>query len=311
MTNANTLANLLYSYTYQSDGVTVADVTNANANEKQWLALAITQALQEMHRVAPGLFKRRAGITLSAPITGTATVVNGATTITPVTLGVPNSGCTVRFGAQSLDNEIEWAGGAYQLRRPHDGPSGTLEATLWHDCWVSADGGAFENVLGDVLANGRPIVVARTLDEVELCRFRWGSDYGLGQPLMSRRRFAGYVLAVVLEEWASPFSNKIEMRLRFTPMPGAQTVIDANLQAAAPTISTANLLDPSVTFQVPASLDESIVVPIALKKWSLSPFFRTESARKGIDEQYAAALERLGSFRGHQEARASIRVSGY
>ena len=53
-TNANTLANLLYSYTYQSDGVTAADVTNANANEKQWLALAITQALQEMHRVAPG-----------------------------------------------------------------------------------------------------------------------------------------------------------------------------------------------------------------------------------------------------------------
>ena len=137
------------------------------------------------------------------------------------------------------------------------------------------------------------------------------TDYGAGQPLMSRRRFAGCVLAVVLEEWASPFTHKIEMRLRFTPMPGAQTVIEADLQAAAPTISTANLLDSSVMFQVPASLDESILIPIALKKWSLSPFFRSESARKGIDEQYATALDRLGSFRGHQEARACIQVNGY
>jgi hypothetical protein len=144
-TNANALANLLYSYTFQQDGVTPVSVANASSSEQQWLALAITQAIQEMHGIKPDAWRERPGITLSAPITGTATVTFGSTACTLGTLTVPNDGCTVRFSS-GIDNELNSNGsGGYVLRRPHDGDS----ATLWQDCWVAADGTQYENVLGE------------------------------------------------------------------------------------------------------------------------------------------------------------------
>jgi len=226
----------------------------------------------------------------------------------------------VRFSS-GIDNELNSNGsGGYALRRPHDGDSGTLTATLWQDCWVAADGSQFENVLGDVLANEVPIVVARTLKEVEMCRWRYPWwDYGAGN-LQTRLRFAGRVLAVVFEPWASPATNQIQTRLRFTPMPAAQTVIDANLQVAAQVVSIADILadgvtgsppPPVVPFWTPANLDESILAAIALQKWTISPFFRTDSARKGIDLQYTRAVDRLRDFRRHQEAQGGIEIRGW
>jgi hypothetical protein len=317
-TNANALANLLYSYTFQQDGVTPVSVANASSSEQQWLALAITQAIQEMHGIKPDAWRQRPGITLSAPIAGTATVTFGSTACSLGTLTVPNDGCTVRFSS-GIDNELNSNGsGGYVLRRPHDGESGTLTATLWQDCWVAADGTQYENVLGDVLANEVPIVVARTMKEVEMCRWRYPwRDYGAGN-LQTRLRFAGRVLAVVFEPWTSPFTSQMQTRLRFTPMPAAQTVIDANLQVAAQVITAADILadgvgsDPApVTFWTPAGLDESILTAIALQKWTISPFFRTDSARKGIDLQYTRAVDRLRDFRGHQEAMAGIEIRGW
>jgi hypothetical protein len=321
MTNANALANLLYSYTFQQDGVSAVNVANANASEQQWLALAMTQAIQEMHGIKPDAWRQRPGITLSAPISGTATVTFGSTACALGTLTVPNDGCTVRFSS-GIDNELNYdaANSAYVLRRPHDGESGALTATLWQDCWVAADGTQYENVLGDVLANEVPIVVARTMKEVEMCRWRYPWwDYGAGN-LQTRLRFAGRVLAVVFEPWVSPFTNQIQTRLRFTPMPAAQTVIDANLQVAAQVVTVADILADGVTgdpppavvpFWTPAGLDETILADIALKRWSKSPFFRTDSARKGIAEDYVKACDRLRDFRGHQEAMGGIEVRGW
>lgn len=313
--NANALANLLYSYTFQQDGVSAVDCSNANASEQQWLAISITQAIQEEHGIKPDAWRQRPGITLSAPLSGTATVTFGSTACTLGTLLPPNDGCTVRFSS-GIDNELNYnaKNSVWVLRRPHDGATGTLTASLWHDCWVAADGAQFENVLGDVLANEVPIVVARTMQEVETCRWRfpWW-DYGGGN-VQTRLRFAGRVLAVVFEPWSSPFTNKIESRLRFTPMPGAQTVIDANLQVAAQAVSIADILatgGAAVSFWTPAGLDESILAAIALQKWTISPFFRTESARKGIDLQYTRAVDRLRDFRGHQEAMAGIEIRGW
>jgi hypothetical protein len=225
------------------------------------------------------------------------------TAVTLGTLTVPNDGCTVRFSS-GIDNELNSNGsGGYVLRRPHDGASGTLTATLWQDCWVAADGTQYENVLGDVLANEVPIVVARTMKEVEMCRWRYPWwDYGAGN-LQTRLRFAGRVLAVVFEPWTSPFANQIQTRLRFTPMPAAQTVIDANLQVAAQVVSASDILNTEtpVPFWTPANLDESILAAIALQKWTISPFFRTDSARKGIDLQYLRAVD--GAYTGRPSRR--------
>lgn len=310
---ANALGTLMFAYSYQQTGTTAPDIANAPAAHQQWIANSITKAIQAMHGAKPDAWRRRPGITLVAPITGTATVTTGSTAVTLGTLTVPNDGCTVRFSS-GIDNEINSDGsGGWQLRRPHDGLTGTLQATLWHDCWPAADGVTYENILGDVLANEVKIIVAATLDEVELNRFSFPwFDYGRGSA-QTRLRLAGRVLAVVFEPWANPNSSQIQTRLRFTPMPDAQTVIDANLQVASQVITVANLLatSPYIYFQTPAHLDESILQPIAMKKWSSSPFFRTDDARKGIDEEYKEALNRLRDFAGQQDARPRVIVHGW
>src|ERR1700722_7298048 len=106
-TNANTLANLLYSYTFQQDGVTPVSVANASSSEQQWLALAITQAIQEMHGIKPDAWRQRPGIPLATPVSGTATVTFGSTACALGTLTVPNDGCTVRFSS-GIDNELNY-----------------------------------------------------------------------------------------------------------------------------------------------------------------------------------------------------------
>jgi len=55
----------------------------------------------------------------------------------------------------------------------------------------------------------------------------------------------------------------------------------------------------------------NMLVPIALKRWSLSPYFRTEAARKGIDDEYKLAVERLRNLRPHQEAMSGVIIRGY
>lgn len=312
---ANALANLLWSYSFQQDGTSAVDVSTANANQQNWLALCITQAIQEMHGMKPDAWRQRPGITLLGPQTGTVTVTNGSTACTLGTLVPPYDGCTLQMEG-SQDNELNYnpKTSLWVLRRPHDGPTGTISGNLYMDCWVATDGTAFENVLGDVLANGIPIITARTMKEVEMCRwmYPWW-DYGAGY-VQTRKRFAGRVLAVVMEPWVSPWTNLMENRLRFTPMPFGQTVIDANLQVAAQVITVANMLatgGSAVNFWTPALLDESILADIALKRFSKSPWFRTESARKGIAEDYALACDRLRNFRGQQEAQASIEIRGW
>lgn len=313
-TDANSLAILLYGYTFMQDGVSAVNPSSANASQQQWLAMVITQAIQEMHGINPDCWRQRPGITLVAPITGTITATFGSTAVTLGTLTIPNDGCTLRFSA-GFDNELNYdaATTSYVLRRPHDGATGLQTATVWHDCWVATDGTQYENVLGDVLANEIPIEVARTLKEVELSRIipPWW-DYGAGW-MNGRKRFAGRVLAVVMEPWASPFKTQMQTRLRFTPMPGWQTVIDANFQVAAQVVSVADILNTStpVTFWTPAKLDETILADIALKRWAKSPYFRTESARKDIQLDYEKAVDRLRDFRGQQSACAGVEIIGY
>lgn len=315
MLTINSLANLLYNFTAQPlNGTTVSDVANANANDLLWLATTITSALQNMRGINPDLWRERPGITLAAPQIGTATVTFGSTSCTLGTLLPPSDGCTVRF-SQGLDNELNFdsKNSVWVLRRPHDGVTGLQSAQLWQDSWIAADGTVYENVLGDVLANEIPIVAARTMNAVELSRIipPWW-DYGSGW-LNGRKRFAGRILAVVWEPWASPFTNQIQTRLRFTPMPAWQNVIDANFLVAAPTITPANIqaTSPAVPLQTPAGLDESITLAFALNEWASSPTFRVESSRKGIAERYAKAEARLRDWRGQQSAKAEVMIHGW
>lgn len=295
---AKALADLMYAYIDQSGTAgPTGDVTNGTAAEKSSIALSMTQAVQEARKLNPSLFSRRVGTVLRAATSGTITVTQYATAATLGTLVVPNDGCTLRI-AQGLDNELDQnpSDSSYALRRPHEGSTGMQTAELWNDCWVVDDGTNYEGVLGTVTADGRPLEEVRSANQLD--RFRLINDYGT--PTYSRRRTTGIVAAVACEQWASPFVKRIQTRLRFAPMPASQTVIEADLIIATPTFTTANMIDTSITFQIPQQIDEYLLFPLAMKKFMASPMFRApKETRAELDEQYKAAVETLKSLRGH------------
>lgn len=305
-TGAKSIADLLFAYVDQSGVAGPSfDATNGSSAEKAFIALALTQAVQEARKLNPGVFVQRPGIVLRAPMSGTITVTQYSATVTLGTLPAPpNDGCTIRIDG-GLDNELNVTAtpGTYQLAREHEGASGTVNAMLWHDCWMPADGTTYEAVLGDVRANGRPVGVANSADDLDA--FRLFSDFG--QVQMARTRTAGCVRAVLVEQWASPFAKKIQTRLRFGPMPEAATVVAADLVVAAPAFTAANILSTTLTFQIPQQLDETLLFPIALKKFSMCPVFRAGAEiRREINEQYAAAVNTLKMLRGHYAAQNSV-----
>lgn len=298
----NALANLLYAYIDQSGtSGPSGDVGNGSATEKRFIALAISQALKDARKLAPALFTQRPGIVLRAPISGTLAVTQYSPAATLDTLTVPNDGCTVRIGSDGLDNELNVTAtpGTYALRREHEGATGTATATLWHDCWVAADGASFEGVLGDVRANGRPLDVVTSSEELDA--YRLFNDFGTVS--LARVRPAGEVRAVLCEQWASPFAKKIQTRLRFAPMPDRATVIDASLIISAPVIADSDLASTAITFQIPQALDETLLFPLAMKRFLSMPVMRADQAvRQMLIDQAAEAANTLKLLRGHISA---------
>lgn len=292
------LADLMFTYIDQSGtGGPSGDVTNATAWEKASIALCMTQAVQEARKINPSIFTRRVGTVLQAASSGTVTVTQFSTAATLGTLVVPNDGCTVRISS-GLDNELDQNpnDSSYKLRRPHEGASGSQTAQIWNDCWVVDDGTSYEGVLGTVTANGRPIEQVRSADQLD--RYRLINDYG--QPTYARLRTTGIIAAVMCEQWASPFVQKIQTRLRFAPMPASITTIEADLVVAAPKFAAADLVSTSLTFQIPQQIDELLLFPLAMKRMMAQPTFRApKETRAELEEQYKGAVEILKSLRGH------------
>jgi hypothetical protein len=307
----NSLANAMFPYIDQSGTAGPSgDVANAAPAEKTSIALAITQALQETRQLNPAIFSRRTGTTLPGAAAGTVTVTNGSDAVTLGTLPAPaNDGCTIRIDG-ALDNQLNRnpndSPGVYHLARPHEGASGTFSASLWNDCWNVDDGTTYESILGAVKANGRPIEQVRS--EEQLLQYRLVPDFGV--PAFNRIKQAGIVFAVMGEAWASPYTHRIELRLRFYQMPAAQTVIEADLVVAAPTIAAGDLATTTANaFQIPQQLDEILLFPIAMKKFMAQPTFRAPAeTRNALDEQYKAAVEHVRHLRGFYGAHARIDV---
>jgi len=295
---AKNLADLMFAYVDQSGtSGPSGDVTNATAADKASIALCMTQAVQEARKINPSLFTRRVGTVLQAAASGTITVTQFSTAATLGTLVVPNDGCTVRI-ASGLDNELNQNPGdsSYKLRRPHEGASGLQTAQIWNDCWVVDDGTTYESILGTVTANGRPIEEVRSANQLD--RYRLINDYG--QPTYARLRTTGIVAAVLCEQWASPFVNKVQTRLRFAPMPASLTTIEADLVIAAPKFSSTDIVSTSITFQVPQQIDELLLFPLAMKRLMAQPTFRAPAeTRKELEMQYQGAVETLRTLRGH------------
>lgn len=279
------------------------------------VATAITGAMQEVFDAAPDeMRERRVGSVLHAPASGTVSVAQFGTTITNFA-GAQSymPGCTLRLAGDPQDNElgpqaVDGDGnpieGQYSLERPYMGPGGdNIAASIYHDS-LTLDPGVDHVNTPVELPNQAPLYAAN--DRLDF--MRW-----LGVPLVTDaagnamgfpfyyyyQRTVSRPRAWFAEGWYDPSQAQYVKRIRFGPMPDTNYPVAYRVAMCPPRYSKSdiavdfeggNYADPQTLIPVSNSWVETILLPVALQRFTAHPAFKNESAKAEIGRQYKQAL---------------------
>jgi hypothetical protein len=274
---------------------------------------ALNSALQELYGDgAPWMRKGSEGFLLHPPQAATVTVTAGGKS---ADFGDDwqdwFTGCTCRINGASVDNVITTAheGGTATLLFPHDGPSGDASVTIYHDSLTLP--ATVCNVMRPVSVKGEhfltPVNGPAKLDgylanEHDYDFDRRVSTTGAHTYLPKGQCLGTPSLYTVDTHTADEMASPV-LRLRLSPAPDRQMLLEARVQYAAPDLSNYGYDD---VLPVPFQYAESILLPIATQILSGSPFFRNTSAAGEIARQYSRALELAKS--STPQAASSIRL---
>lgn len=262
---------------------------------------AINAAMQFLFsNHAPWARRGTHGFILHAPATAAATVTYGSTVI-----GFGGAwldwfeGCACRVSGSSAENRIRGIDpdtNEVTLELPHDGATGSATVTLYHDSLT------LPHEIGEVLS---PVCIkgASMLAPVPSVTHLPGysveswEDYGMqdrvtrlpvlpqvGTTTSTPRRYC------VDSHQHTPYSMPA-FRLRIFPAPAGTCLLEARVRYAVPIFSLDD--NPGSDLPIPHGYAESILVPVAEKHLTRSPFFRNDSARKGIEDAYTQAVTML------------------
>lgn len=110
---------------------TVDDLAALNPGDRLELLDAINGSLQRLHSLAPHHSKISIGsIRLAAPTTVSMGVTEGSNEFTSYAAVAADFGCTIRIEGDSIDNQVV---DSNELLHPYAGPTGTVNAVIYHD----------------------------------------------------------------------------------------------------------------------------------------------------------------------------------
>jgi len=274
---------------------------------------AVNGALQEIHNVSPcSQYYRRVGAILQAPAPVTVTVTHNSN-ICSLTGWQPwMAGCSIRIDGNPVVNELISPG---KLRRPYDGPSASnLAAIVYNDCIIQKS---------DVVGIRGPIELPqiRLLDapgsREQFYQYEWNQvivdDYGRGWARVGiSAKIPAQPRAFLVDTEAT--DNGMQIRLQVLPVPDQQYLLHYGVITNAISITTAdvvtldnngalvldgsnNPVDPETYFNIPGAWDESVLLPMALKRFSAMPNFGNGNplAAQEIDRQHKAAVDIIQS----------------
>lgn len=262
---------------------------------------AINAAMQFLFsNHAPWTRKGTHGFILHAPTTAAVTATYGSTV-----LGFGDGwqdwfeGCACKVSGSSAENRIRGRDedtGEVTLEIPHDGTTGAATVTIYHDSLTLP----FE--VGEVLA---PVCIkgATMLSPVPSVTHLPGytvdswEDYGMEHRVTrwptlpdvasttgTPRRYC------VDAHQHTPYSAP-QFRLRIFPAPASSALLEARVRYTVPVFDLNS--DTNSALPIPHDYAESILVPVAEKHLTRSPFFRNDSAKQGIEDAYAQAVTML------------------
>jgi hypothetical protein len=267
------------------------------------VATAITGAMQEVFESAPDeMREQRMGSVLYAPVSATVSAAQFSTAIGNfAAFQSYMPGCTVRLAGDAQDNELV---SQTALARPFMGTtSSSIAITVFHDC-LTLDPGV-DHVSPPVeLPNQAPLYAAN--DRLDF--MRW-----VGVPLITDpsgnaidfpfyyyyQRTVSRPRAWFAEGWYDPAQTQYIKRLRFGPMPDTSYPVAYRVALCPPRYTSADIAapgdntyaDPGAVIPVSNSWVETILLPVALQRFTAHPAFKNESAKAEIARQYKLAIE--------------------
>lgn len=243
----------------------------------------VNGALQEVHKVSPcAMYYRRVGTFLRAPAEVALDLSNASQAVTVYGWQDWMLGCSVRIAGGVVVNEFL---SETMLRRPFTDASQTgVSATVYNDCIVVNATDA------DVLGIKEPVEIPQIRlltaagSRKEFYRYEWnpmlGDDY--------KRAYARF--AATPKAPAQPMAYFVDTEqtgegtqicLRVLPMPDQLYNLHYGVVTNAFAISPADVgsfgpdpwLEQGTAFNLPGVWDESVLLPMAVKRFSGTPLF--------------------------------------
>lgn len=216
---------------------------NLSDGDKAAMAIAITQALQEVFGLGPTtISEQQYGTTLRAPTNVTFNATQFSTTISAfATWASWMEGCTIQ-GSDGEDNELL---SATELLRPYTASTGAVSATVYADAiklpsWV-------KNTMGPVWTP--PVPELQPASNREEFRFwqsphQWGHWKRHGWPVLtSRQKHSGIPCVYLVESRYDPTTGALPLFMRFNPMPGQAYPITFRVKRKPPVIVADDITD--------------------------------------------------------------------
>jgi hypothetical protein len=289
----------------------VATLAAASTLQKDRIAKDITAALQTIYSLAPSIYRRRDGAIIAAPIKVSVTVANGTTALTCATALVDGSTIKIQ-GDPTMFNEVRIQGSTKYLRIPFNGISGTYDADVWGDS-IPLDS-AVDRVLGAVKIN-ETYELDKRVNRMDTVTRTWPEpDYGRRLKSIP----SNYSVAQPVAYWVEPVyftdgtlsTNRAYLRMRIYPLPRANYSLAFDVRVKATRLVAGDLgsdsTDSTATLPIAADMVESILLPLFLKRWTSSPWFKDKEKAAAIAEDAKEALALLQQYRPQQESNRRI-----
>ena len=272
------------------DASNLDSLTGLREGDLEYMLACINGALQELWDRAPvAVCFARLGIQLRAPATVALQVSHESNAIGEFASYVPwMDGCTIRIDGDACDNELV---DGSTLLRPYLSMSttgGTVNATVFADC--ASPGPEVIGVvdpIGTCAAGLLPTLLTRVSSRVE-----FESWWGIAQ------KRSGMPEVCFVETRFFPALSRLGIRLRVHPMPTVAMLLTYGARLNAPVVTPADVgaaSDPETTLPIPGGWCESVLLPLALQRFSAHPNFTPDEARDEITRQAEVARKMMQS----------------
>lgn len=269
----------------------------------------INGALQELYgESGPWPRKRSSGTWLNAPESVSIAVTNGSTAavIDSGDWKAWFAGCSIAISGSTIDNRImNDTAAALALKFPHDGPTGTVTATVYHDSIVLPSDVAkvlepvrIQGLRMSPMTNAGEGLTSRAVDDYSFRRKTLDVVQTPGRILTRLARPAGYYV----DSWLASASANPRYRMLLSTAPAEAMFVEYEATLTAPIGTALN----SDAIPVPLDYVDSLLFPLACQRLTGTAFFRNESAKDEIARSFQEAKALIKSLK--PRTRTSTRV---